>query len=368
MTPANLRFLLAAAALVISGPRSPAQVQTAVPTLTADGFAVPQPGYRFEFPRDHGAHPEFRIEWWYLTGHLRTAGDRRFGVQATFFRNAAPDRSGDLHLAHMAVLDGASGTFLHQERLNREGWDARASRETLDLRNGPWTLRMIDPVTGRMELNGGVRAEAGFSLTLTPLKPLVRFGQDGVSRKGADPTAASYYLTYSRIAAEGTLTWNDTPLPVTGELWMDHEISSSQLSAGQVGWDWVSMQLTDGREVMLYRLRLRDGSADPASTLTWVDGDGTTQTSGFESAVESTWTSPKTGAVYPARVRVTTTDPKTGTPVVLLVEPLAKDQELTGELGGVPYWEGACLVRDASGRELGSAFMELTGYAKDLKI
>ncbi|GAB1487718.1 lipocalin-like domain-containing protein [Opitutaceae bacterium] len=345
-----------------------AQEAAPLQRLTADGFAVPQPGYAFSFPRDHGAHPDFRIEWWYLTGHLRARDNRRFGVQATFFRNAAPDKSGDLHLAHMALLDVATGTFLHQERLNRTGWDATASADGLDVRNGPWSLRMTDPTTERMELRGGVRAEAAFTLNLVPSKPLVRFGENGLSRKGVDPTAASYYLTFSRIAATGSLTVGIETFEVTGELWMDHEISSSQLSGGQVGWDWISVHLDGGREVMLYRLRLRDGSADPASTLTWVDAQGKPQVALFSWTVESTWTSPRTGAVYPARIKVTTTDPATGRRVDFTVEPLAASQELTGELGGVPYWEGACRVLDASGREIGSAFMELTGYAKDLKI
>ncbi len=227
---------------------------------------------------------------------------------------------------------------------------------------------MTDPVAERMLLRGGIRGDASFTLELTPSKPLVRFGADGYSRKGADPTAASYYLTFSRLATRGELQLGRETLAVTGELWMDHEISSSQLSGGQIGWDWISVHLTDGREVMLYRLRRADGSADPASTLTWVDGAGRTQVSPFTWTVQSTWKSAKTGATYPSRVKVATIDPATGSAVELLIEPLAESQELTGELGGVPYWEGACRVRDAAGREIGSAFMELTGYAKDLKI
>jgi len=345
------------------------RAQAARPPLTTpEGFAVPQPGYVFSFPRDHAAHPDFRIEWWYVTGHLYATDGRRFGLQATFFRNAAPDRSGDLHLAHMALLDVTTGTFLHQERLNRDGWDARAAVDRLDVANGPWSLQMTDPITEQMLLRGGIRGEASFTLELTPSKPLVRFGESGYSRKGADPTAASYYLTFPRIATRGELVVGTESLTVTGELWMDHEISSSQLSAGQVGWDWISVHFTDQRELMLYRLRRSDGSADPASTLTWVDADSRTQVAPFTWTVQSTWKSAKTGAAYPSKVKVVTTDPATGAQVELFIEPLAESQELTGELGGVPYWEGACRVRDAAGREIGSAFMELTGYAKDLKI
>lgn len=357
-------------------------------TTTADGFAVPQAGRRFVFPRDHGSHPDFRIEWWYVTGHLFTAETpaRRLGFQATFFRQAAPRATAadanpafgtdHVFLAHMALVDVQTGTFLHQERLNRAGWDAAAATETLDLRNGDWSLRLADPadasLTPTLVLRGGIDAEAAFALTLRATKPLVVFGEDGVSRKGADPTAASHYLTFTRLATEGTLTRRTergtTTVRVTGEAWMDHEISSSQLSAGQVGWDWLSVHLQDGREVMLYRLRRRDGGADPASTLTWVDRAGATTRAAFTWEVTERWRSPATGAEYPARIRVTTTDPATGATVTLAVEPLAAAQELPGTLGGIPYWEGACRVRDAAGREIGSAYLELTGYAKELKF
>ncbi len=339
-----------------------------IPLTTADGFAVPQPGRVFSFPRDHGSHPEFKIEWWYLTGHLFAENGRRFGYQATFFRSAAPDKSTHLYLAHMALIDVTTGKFYHQERLNREGWDAGSSTTTLDLHNGPWSLRFTDPAAERMELRGGVRAELGFTLSLSPIKPLVVFGENSVSRKGAAPTAASYYLTFTRLRTEGVLTLGEESLRVTGETWMDHEISSSQLDQNQVGWDWVSIHFKDGRDLMFYRLRLRDGSSDPASSLTWVDAVGATRKSDFKWDVLDRWTSPATGAEYPISVRLTTTDPATGKAVALTLVPLAKDQELTGNLGGIPYWEGACRVLDADGREIGDAYMELTGYAKDLKL
>lgn len=364
------------------------------PLATADGFSVPQPGHRFVFPRDHGSHPDFKIEWWYLTGHLYAdrpgeAAPRRFGFQATFFRQAGPRTasggtvgpnpnfgSAHLFLAHMALVDVQTGRFLHQERLNREGWDAAAATDTLDVRNGNWSLQLADPgdasPTPTLQLHGGIHADATFTLNLRAAKPLVLFGENGLSRKGSDPTAASYYLTFTRLAVAGDLTLQAEDgaetLRVTGEAWMDHEISSSQLSAGQVGWDWLSVQFKDRRELMLYRLRLRDGSADPASTLTWIDAAGRTQRMPFTWEVLSRWTSPATGASYPARIRITTTDPATSQPVTFTAEPLVAAQELPGTLGGVPYWEGACRIRDAAGNEVGSAYMELTGYARDLKL
>jgi predicted secreted hydrolase len=339
-----------------------------VPLVTAEGFAVPQPGHEFSFPRDHGAHPAFKLEWWYLTGHLFSKDGRRFGYQATFFRSASPDRSTQVYLAHMAVIDAKTGKFYYQERLNREGWDADAEIGGLDVHNGPWSLRMTDDKDLRMELRGGVRADVLFGLELSPAKPLVIFGEDGVSRKGAEPTAASYYLTFPRLRTTGTIAFGNETIPVTGESWMDHEISSSQLGSNQVGWDWAGVQFGDGREIMLYRLRLRDGTADPASSLTWVDAAGHTKKSAFTWEVLARWTSPSTGAVYPSRIRITTTDPATGKETAYILEPLAQNQELAGHLGGIPYWEGACRVLSADGREIGSAYLELTGYAKDLKL
>lgn len=346
-----------------------------------DRFATPRSGRQFVFPRDHGSHPEFRIEWWYVTGHLFTAEKQRFGFQATFFRRSGegPDNSepntnfsnDQFFLAHMALLDVTSGTFLHQERINRSGWDASASTETLDLTNGNWSLRR--DATARtpdtMILAGTIRGEAAFNLTLTPQKPLVVFGENGVSRKGENPSAASHYLTWSRLAVAGSLRTGEASRAVTGSAWMDHEISSSQLSDNQAGWDWACLQLDDGREIMAYRMRRTDGSTDPFSTLAWIEKDGRVKhiaPPAFRWETTGTWTSPATDAAYPTRVRLVAPDPSTGTEVSYTIDPLADAQELTGALGGVTYWEGACRVRDAAGNECGRAFLELTGYAGDL--
>ena len=340
------------------------------------GFAIPQPGHIFTFPRDYGAHPDFRIEWWYVTGHLYGPDDRRFGFQATFFRLAGPTgRDSDdanfsrreVYLAHMALTDVKSGTFLHDERLNRLGWDAGAAVQSLDVFNGPWSLKM--DAQGAIHLLGSVEASANLDLTLVPAKPLVVFGEDGISRKGAEPGAASYYLTFSRLRTSGHLTLNGTDLPVHGEAWMDHEISSSQLGKDQVGWDWTCLQLNESpRELMLYRMRRADGTADPVSRLQWVTPAGKAVTEPFTWEVVSTWTSPRSHATYPAKVRLTTTDPETHLPRVFVLEPVLPDQELSNALGGGPYWEGACKVLDAEGHDAGSAYLELTGYAKALKI
>ena len=351
----------------------------------SDGFAVPQPGRHFVFPRDHGSHPEFAIEWWYVTGHLMAAGPARFGFQATFFRRAlvppgATNVSSSvafgndqIYLAHMALVNQTTGEFLFQEKLNRDGWDASASTNTMDVRNGNWSLRLAarqGSAPERFELQGTVGADVAFALNLIPQKPLVIFGTNGVSRKAADPRAASHYLTFPRLAANGTLTLDETNLIVTGEAWMDHEFSSSQLGAGQVGWDWLSLQLFDGREVMAYRMRRRDGSTDPFSTVAWIDALGRVRQVGpdqFMWAVLGHWHSPKSGADYPSLVRLEALNPATGKTAIFIVEPVVADQELTGKVGGVGYWEGACRVLDENKTVIGRAYMELTGYAKSLQ-
>jgi predicted secreted hydrolase len=356
------------------------------PQATADGFAIPQPGRQFVFPRDYGSHPEFAIEWWYITGHLFATNEpsapERFGFQATFFRrsiippggtNAATDPAfGDeqIYLAHMTLVDMQSGRFRYQERLNRAGWDAAASTNTLDVRNGNWSLRLKPGTTNEFDLQSTVGADVASELQFIPLKPMVVFGTNGVSRKALDLKASSHYLTFSRLAAHGMVTLGETNFGVSGEAWMDHEFSSSQIGEGQVGWDWLSLQLSDGRELMAYRMRRADGTTDPFSTVAWIDATGGVRQVGpaqFQWGVLDHWRSPHTGADYPSLVRLQAENPETGKTEAFTIEPLVADQELTGKLGGVAYWEGACRVLDDQKKEIGRAYMELTGYSKSLK-
>lgn len=333
---------------------------------TADGFAIPQPGRQFTFPRDHGSHPEFRTEWWYITGHLDAKDGRRFGFQVTFFRqaNRQPDGSArHLHLAHTALLDAATGKFIHQERLNREGWDASSSTAALDVRNGNWTLTQ-DTNTQRLHLAATVHADALLTLELEPVKPLVFFGENGVSRKGVSQSAASHYLTFPRLKASGSLKLGSETLEVSGDAWMDHEFSSSQLDEGQVGWDWAALQFHDGTEMMVYRMRRADGSTDAASRLVTIAKDGTQRAlkaDAFSWKEHTRWKSPRSGAEYPIEVEVAFEDRK------YRLRPLTKDQEQGGDITGLPYWEGACDVLDAKGNVVGRAFLELAGYAGNLR-
>ena len=341
---------------------------------TEEGYRIPTERPRFSFPRDHGSHPDFRIEWWYITGHLRDEGGRRFGFQATFFRYAlTPYAAGGqagfgtnhLFMAHMALSDMRGERFYHEERLNRDGWDARASVRDMDLSNGNWSLRRTEDE--RMELVASIRAEVGMALTLEPLQSKVFFGEQGLSRKGADPSACSWYITFPRLGVTGTLEVNGERVKVAGEAWMDHEISSSQLDRDQVGWDWLSVRLHDGCEMMVYILRDAAGRPDPYSTLAWIDAEGNVHHVGpdqFSWSAAGSWTSPETGAEYPIDVRIEGTRPN-GSPFAFDVKPLMRHQELVGTLGGISYWEGACdIVED--GQPVGEAYMELTGYDESL--
>ncbi len=331
---------------------------------TADGFAIPQKGRVFVFPRDHGSHPEFRTEWWYVTGHLDAKGGRRFGFQVTFFRQARREdgKTLHLHLAHAALLDAKTGRFVHEERLNREGWDAASSETTLAVRNGNWSLK-LDEATQHLHIAATVKGEVLLRLELEAVKPLVVFGMDGVSRKGATDSAASHYLTWPRLKTTGIVKLGPEEHAVNGEAWMDHEFSSSQLEGGQVGWDWVAMQLKDAREIMVYRMRRKDGSADAASTLAVVERDGKVRQLGgdaFVWEVLEKWKSPRSGAEYPIRVRIRFEGQS------FELRPLAEDQEQDGGITRLPYWEGACDVIDSRGQIAGRAFLELAGYAGDL--
>ena len=342
-----------------------------VPLLAQAGFRPALPGRVFQFPRDHGAHPEFATEWWYFTGHLWSAdGHERFGYQLTFFREAlaadpgawtgsAAWRSDQIHLAHAALTDVARDRFQSSERLNREGLPAAAGTAGLDLRNGGWTARMAPG--GAIHLAFSV-AGAALELDLTPATAPVLFGEAGVTRKGADPAAASHYLSFPRLASRGRLRRSGREEELTGLSWMDHEFSSSQLSPGQVGWDWAGIQLRDGRSLMVYRLRGPGGAQDPWSLLTELAADGRVLRSTREFALTGGgWRSPG-GATYPLPLRLQAWGG------AWTLEPLVADQELRTRLGpAITYWEGAFRVRDGNGAEVGDAYVELTGYAHSMQ-
>jgi Predicted secreted hydrolase len=206
-------------------------------------------------------------------------------------------------------------------------------------------------------------------LVLKPTKPLVAFGERGLSRKGADPTAVSWYWTYPRLEVTGVLQQGDRRTELEGIAWMDHEISSSQLGGDLAGWDWTAIQLDDGTEVKAYRLRREDGGMDPWSACYWIDADGQTRhvyADQFQWIEAGRWKSEATGITYPNEVRIEAIHPDSGQRRVYRLRPRFDAQEFRGLRANNPYWEGACEVLDAEGRPIGRAYLELAGYGGGL--
>ncbi len=338
-------------------------------TLGYARAVAPRP---FDFPLDHGPHDDFRSEWWYFTGNLDGDGARRFGFQFTIFRGAlAPPDSLDrgardwatrqVYLGHFTVTDVAAGSFTEFERFTRASVGLAGAQAT------PFRVWLDDwEVVGESDEVWPMRLSArddgvALALELTPEKPMVLQGDDGLSQKGPEPGNASFYYSYTRIAAEGVVEIDGEAVPVRGSAWLDREWSTSALSEGVVGWDWFALQLSDGRDLMVYQLRRDDGRADPRSDGVLVDRDGRPRhlsVDDFALTVDERWESPVDGSIYPSGWTVSV--PEEG--LELVVTPVLADQELDVSLR---YWEGAVDVEGrADGVEVsGRGYVELTGYA-----
>ena len=365
---------LAALAGCESGPAPIGASVSVAEAMSGDtvGYARADRVRPFDFPADHGPHPAFKAEWWYVTGNVRATDGtgRRFGVQFTVFRSAlAPDTAGadrpsgwatdQLYMAHVAVGDVAAERFYSAERFARGAAGlAGASAEPVAAFVGPVRLEATGPAGGPVPLRITGQAEgAAFDLRARPLKPVVLQGDRGLSQKGAGAGNASYYYAQTRMATEGTVTVGGETIPVEGLSWLDREWSTSALAPGQVGWDWFALHLDDGRDLMLYQLRRSDGGKDPLSEGSLVAADGTkTRLGARDFALEpvETWTSPL-GGTYPVRWRVRV--PSAGLDLEVAATFDAQELDAT-----VRYWEGAVDVTDAGGAR-GTGFLEMTGYA-----
>lgn len=347
----------------------------AIPAVTAEGFAIPQPHAPLPLPRSHASHPDFRIEWWYLTGHLfATDSQRAFGFQATFFRvsqtpdaatDAAPFGNSMAFMSHMALTDINGQRFHSAEVLRRGGWDAYADTSALDVRIQHNRLFALDPAHSQFALNAAIDADVRFDLTFTPRKPLVRFGPDGTSRKGADPAARSFYLSFTRLATTGSLTLNGQSFAVTGSAWMDHEIASNQLGDDLAGWDWTAIQFDNNWELKAYILRDANGAPSPFSALIWIRPDGTLlyrDAAAFTWQSDRHWRSPASGARYPHAPRITTAHPIVGSPLEIQLDPVLDAQEMRFPTSNSTYYEGAARVSSSDPAFSGRAYLELTGY------
>jgi predicted secreted hydrolase len=343
------------------------------------GFQQATPGYKLTFPADHAAHPDYRTEWWYYTGHLRTSTGKRYGYQLTFFRHRVDSNGPSLnpskwfadqvYMAHMAITDETAKRFVYGEKLNRAALGlAGADLQRYHVWNEDWVAERL----GSMHHLMGETAGYKLNLILTPLKAPVLHGaaQDGLSQKGEGKGHASHYYSFTRLKTEGVLHTSEGVLEVEGLSWMDHEFGSSQLTESQVGWDWFSVQLANNHELMLYRMRHKDGSVDPYSSGTFIRPDGSSlalRRDDIQVQAHAQWKSPKSGAVYPQRwiIRIPSLD------VTLELEPVLPEQELiTDNSTRVTYWEGSVQVRGSFQGQVtaGEGYVELTGYVQRVNL
>jgi predicted secreted hydrolase len=337
-------------------------------------YRVAQPGYTYVFPRDHGSHPEFKLEWWYYTGNLRSADGHEYGYELTFFRtgmdrsyeNASVWHIRDLYMAHFAVTDITDRKFYYFEKLSRAGPGiAGADIGTLNVWNQNWSAR-LEGSAMKLVANAG---ETAIELSLESKKRPAIHGTNGVSQKAEGAGHASHYYSMTRLAANGTLRIGAKPVQVSGESWMDHEFGTNQLTENQAGWDWFSIQLDNGTDLMLYRLRNRDGSLNPYSSGTIVDQNSKTQhiqLAEFAATPGRQWKSTKTGTSYPIEWTIALQ----GRGTELRLVPLIDDQELvTTRSTGIAYWEGAVQISGTWGGKpvKGKGYLELTGYSEQYK-
>jgi predicted secreted hydrolase len=346
-------------------------------SAVSDSFTPAREGYRYQFPRDHGSHDEFRTEWWYYTGNLTTKDGRAFGYQLTFFRRAMPADQIEtfpskwsltqLYLAHFAVSDLTQQRFFYKEKLSRAAL-GKAGAETgrLHVWIDHWRTEDMDTAAGVSHVLEASDGDLTLALTVVPEKPLVIHGSGGISRKGQQTGQASHYYSFTRLATHGRIAIAGETFEVDGVSWMDHEFGSADLGPDLVGWDWFSLQLADRTELMLYRLRHADGAADPASSGTFIDPEGRAHVlslNDYTLEPVSFWTSPRSHARYPQRWRLTV--PSRGLSLELI--PRMTEQELRTERSTqITYWEGAIESTGLSGGKpmTGLGYMELTGYAE----
>ena len=334
------------------------------------GYAAATEPRTFSFPSDHGPHPKFRNEWWYLTGNLDGQNGERFGFELTIFRflltpsvqrqQASRWQSDQVYIGHFAISDVGNEQFHVAQRFSRGGMGLTGARaEPFRVWVEDWSIaaRPGAATTWRVQ---AADQDMSLDLNLTQLKPPVLNGQNGLSRKAAEPENASYYYSISRLQAEGLLQVGTQRFTVSGFSWLDREWSSSALSNDQVGWDWFALQLDDGSDLMFYQLRRKDGSTDPLSAGTWIDYNGNSQyldADEVKITITDFWDSPL-GGKYPSswQVNVPHLD------LQLDVQPVIDDQELNAT---VRYWEGAVNVNGKrNGKKLGGrGYVELTGYA-----
>ena len=360
------RRTLALLASALAAPKAVARLTTHESRITP--FAPVVPGYRIQFPRDEGSHPDFRIEWWYITGWLNEPA-RPLGFQITFFR-ARPSLKHDnpsafnprqIMVAHAALSDPAHGRLLHAQRAAREGFalagaDSGRTRVWID----DWRLHQ----EGRIYRAWIPTHEFSIDLVLDAVQPPLLQGDNGFSRKGPAPESASYYYSLPQLKVEGDVTRGGKKLRVAGSAWLDHEWSSQYLEKGATGWDWIGINLSDGAALMAFRMRDRHGGPYWAGgALRRADGSRRVfSPTDIRFTPRREWRSARTGTSYPVSWVVRAGD------LELAIEPLFDDQEHdTRASSGTIYWEGAVRALRA-GKPVGLGYLELTGYWRRMEL
>ncbi len=344
--------------------------------LLAAPWATPTlalPAKALVFPRDHGAHPDFRIEWWYITGHAQ-AGEREFGFQLTFFRfrveSTQAMSSGfaakQLFAAHAAVTDVQGRKLWHDQRIARSsgapGLDlATASAQDTVLRLRDWSLRREGEVyTARLPAD-----EFALALQFSPTQPLLLQGEQGLSRKGPERQQASYYYSMPQLAVRGSIRLKGRSFEVTGRAWLDHEWSNELMHPAAVGWDWIGMNLFDGSALTAFRLRRKNGLAlwDGGSFRSTEGGLTSFSQGDVQFSPQRQWKSPLSQASYPVEWLVQT--PAGNYTVKAVID----NQELDSRAStGAIYWEGLSELFDSKGHRVGRGYLEMTGYAGALRL
>lgn len=333
-------------------------------------FARVEPNRPLVFPRDFGAHPDFRTEWWYATGWLQTPDGKPLGFQVTFFRSATEVDHGNpsrfapkqLIIAHAAIADPSVGRLLHDQKSARAGFDLAYAREgDTDVKVDSWTL--VRKPDGSYRARIAAR-EFALELTLTPTQPPMLQGQAGFSRKGPKIEQASHYYSQPQLQVTGTVTRNSKPAQVTGTAWLDHEWSTTVLDPNAAGWDWVGINLDDGGALMAFRIRAKSGETIWAHAALR-DASGNIQQFAPKDVrfkTDRIWRSPRTDAAYPVAQSLVVG------PHTWQIQPLMDDQELDSRAStGAVYWEGAVTVM-RNGKRAGRGYLEMTGYVKPLKL
>ena len=359
----------------------------------SDDYAAVLPSSGLKFPRDYGSHPNFRTEWWYVSGWLdlpeskpgprqsekQALSPEAVGFQITFFRTRTALRSNNrsqftprqLMFAHIALAQPTSRTLAHDQQSARTGFGlAQASEIDTDVSMKSWQLvRSVNDVYTARCATRTVNQETGFSLslTLTPNGAPQLQGEAGFSRKGPNLAQASHYYSRPQLAVRGNLTCKGTSQQVTGRAWLDHEWSSTLLDPQATGWDWIGINLNDGGSLLAFRLRDASGS-NVWTHVAWRDAQGqfvfkTNQANGAKFTGLRNWQSIASGAQYPVKQKLQF-DNQT-----FEIDPLFDEQEIDGRLStGAFYWEGAVYLRNQSQQIIGRGYLEMTGYASPIKF